>query len=339
VIAWTQAEEEEREAERMRRLLAASVRESESLDILCSSRIDLSAVDASVRSLAVAYLGTAPAPMLAEAMGIRSDLMDRIKKGGVRPDDEKDLFLAIGQLSGVLAYAALDLGSPTAALAHARAAWTCADRVGDNELRAWTRGTQSLISRFQGDYERALAYVQDGAQYATRGTSASRIWCGYAQCMANLGNSVEANKALDTAQRAREQSHTPDSMPGLFEFSQAKQLYYAGSSLIWLPGCENAERAARDAQTAITMWEGESAETRSLDDEALAHVYLGTARLQLGELDGGMAAIRPILDLPEERKISWIGKRLDRFRGMLTQQPYQGSPVARDAVEEIRALA
>ncbi|MFD0529115.1 hypothetical protein ACFQ1I_22820 [Kitasatospora arboriphila] len=108
--------------------------------------------------------------------------------------------------------------------------------------------------------------------------------------------------------------------------------------MIWLNGRENAERAEREATQAIRMWEAESPETRSLDDEALAHVYLGTARLQLGELDGGMAAIRPILDLPEERKISWIGKRLDRFQGMLLQPPYRGSLVAKDAVEEIRAL-
>ena len=128
-------------------------------------------------------------------------------------------------------------------------------------------------------------------------------------------------------------------MPGLFEFSLAKQHYYAGSSLIWLEGREDAERAEREALQAITMWEGEPPETRSLDDEALAHVYLGTARLHLGELDGGMSAIRPILDLPEERKISWIVKRLDRFSDMLTRPPYHGSPVARDAAEEIRALA
>ncbi|WP_344624579.1 helix-turn-helix transcriptional regulator [Kitasatospora arboriphila] len=338
VRAWQLADDEERATEQTRRLMAASVRESETLDALCGSRPDTGFVGEAVRSLAVAYLGTPPGPMLAEATQLRSELVDRIKKGGVRPEDENDLVLAAGHLSGILAYAALDLGSPDAAVAHARAAWSCGDRVGDNALRAWTRGTQSLIARFQSDYERALEYIRDGEQYAAGGTAKPRILCGLAQCMANLGNSTEANSALDAAQTAREQSRIPDSMPGLFEFSQAKQHYYAGSSLIWLNGRENAERAEREATQAIRMWEAESPETRSLDDEALAHVYLGTARLQLGELDGGMAAIRPILDLPEERKISWIGKRLDRFQGMLLQPPYRGSLVAKDAVEEIRAL-
>lgn len=257
LAAWVLAEEEEREAERTRRLLATSVRESNALDALCGSRPDSGFVSQSVRELAIDYLGTPPAPMLARTTQVRTSLVDRLKNGGMRAEDEKDLLLAVGQLSGVLAYAALDLGSPAAALAHARAAWQCADRVGDNELRAWTRGTQSLISRFQGDYDQALAFIRDAEQYATQGTSRPRILCGLAQCMANLGDAAEANKALNAAQEAREQARTLDSVPGLFEFTQAKQHYYAGSSLIWLTGRENAERAQREASMAIRMWEGE----------------------------------------------------------------------------------
>jgi hypothetical protein len=112
---------------------------------------------------------------------------------------------------------------------------------------------------------------------------------------------------------------------GIFEFSEAKQHYYAGSSLIWLNGAADAERAAREAAEAIAMWTQEPPESRSLDDEALAHVYQGTAYLQLGQLDAATHAVRPILDLPPERQISWIRKRLARFAGMLRGEPYTGS--------------
>ncbi|WP_245730129.1 hypothetical protein [Micromonospora pallida] len=96
---------------------------------------------------------------------------------------------------------------------------------------------------------------------------------------------------------------TTDSVDGLFTFSEAKQRYYAGSSLIWLPGTADAERAVGEASQAIRIWETESPEARSLDDEALAHVYQATVHLHLGELDATVAALRPILDLPEDRKI------------------------------------
>jgi tetratricopeptide (TPR) repeat protein len=208
--------------------------------------------------------------------------------------------------------------------------------VADHELRAWVRGTQSLIARFQADYERALGLVRDERQYATKGTSAPRVLCGEAQCLANLGDSSGANKALDAAQDAREQADEPDSISGLFTFSETKQHYYAGSSLIWLDGGPDAERAAREASQAITMWQQEPAETRSLDDEALGHIYLGIARLKLAELDGAHEAIRPILDLPPERRISWIGKRLEQFASLLSRQPYTRSPLAGEVRDEIR---
>ncbi|WP_428833178.1 helix-turn-helix domain-containing protein [Micromonospora coerulea] len=47
-------------------------------------------------------------------------------------------------------------GERRRAITHAQAAWTCAEHAGGNELRAWTRGTQSLIARFQGNYAHAL---------------------------------------------------------------------------------------------------------------------------------------------------------------------------------------
>lgn len=83
----------------------------------------------------------------------------------------------------------------------------------------------------------------------------------------------------------------------------------------------------------------EPPERRSLDDEALAHIYQGTTRLQLGQLDAGEAVIRPILDLPEDRQISWIRKRLARFSGILETERYERPIEAQALGDEIRAMA
>jgi hypothetical protein len=42
-----------------------------------------------------------------------------------------------------------------------------------------------------------------------------------------------------------------DTLRGIFEFSAAKQHYYAGSSLIWLNGERSAERAELEAGEEI----------------------------------------------------------------------------------------
>jgi tetratricopeptide (TPR) repeat protein len=224
-------------------------------------------------------------------------------------------------------------------MTHADAAWVCAERAQDNELRVWVRGTQSLIARFEGDYDGAMGYVLEGLTYETPGTGELRLLSGYAQCHANLGDSRGANDALNFALTKRERLSTVDSIAGIFEFSEAKQHYYAGSSLIWLDGGHDAQRAAQEAGEAIALWENAPPESRSLDDEALAHIYQATAYLQLGQLDAAADAVRPILDLPPERQISWIRKRLARFAGILRDDRYAGSHAAIDLYDEIQTLA
>jgi len=76
---------------------------------------------------------------------------------------------------------------------------------------------------------------------------------------------------------------------------------------------------------------------RSLDDEALAYVYWATALVKLDEVDGAITVLRPIFDLPPERRISWIAKRMRRVGDMLDTPRYSRSPVAADLRDEICA--
>jgi transcriptional regulator with XRE-family HTH domain len=335
--AWKAEAQERQLAERTGRLLTASVKDSLRLIDSADERRGIEEIGDKVDHLAVDYLSTPPGPMLQCAVELRSQLLRRLRDRHYRPHELADLYLLLGRIQGVLAYAALDLGDPDAAMTHVDAAWKCAERANDNELRVWVRGTQSLIRRFTGQYDKALATVHNGLSYPTPGTGRIRLLCGVAQSRANLGDSAGTNAALNKAQRERDQLRTTDSAGGLFEFSPAKQHYYAGSSLIWLPGEDAAARAADEAATAIAMWEQEPPQTRSLDDEALAHVYQATAYLNLGDLDQAEAAVRPILSLPHNRQISWIHKRLGRFADLLRNDKYHGSKAAADLYEEIKA--
>jgi triphosphoribosyl-dephospho-CoA synthetase len=178
-----------------------------------------------------------------------------------------------------------------------------------------------------------MQHVAEGA-----GTGEARLLCGEAQCLANLGDSRAANQILNAAEQARERVHQPDSIAGLFEFSETKQRYYAGSSLIWLDGGDDARRAATEAQAAIDSWQQMPAEQRSLDDERLAHIYKATALVQLDDIEGATDAMAPILTLPREAQISWISKRAGRIGSMLSAPRFQGSPAAIDLREAIAAL-
>lgn len=335
---WQAADEERRSRGKTRRVLLSASQESEFLAALDAEDVDSEPVGGTIEQLAISYLNTPPAPMLAQAAQLRSTVVKMLRSRGRPALLEGEYLIAIGRLSGVLAYAALDLGAAHDAGLHASAAFRCADRAGDSELMAWARGTQGLIARFEGSYEQSLKYVREGyLKHSGKGTSAPRLLCGEAQSLANLGDSAGANAALARAAASRDELRSTDSLGGLFSFSEAKQRYYSSSSLIWLDEPENSQRAAHEAAKAIEIWSDSPMSERSLDDEALAHIYWATALVKLGEVDRADTVLRPIFDLPAERQISWIAKRMQRIGDMLQTQRYSKSPVATSLRDEIVA--
>jgi transcriptional regulator with XRE-family HTH domain len=333
---WKLADEERSSESRMHRTLLSAAQESEFLAALDSEDVDSEPVGGAIERLAISYLNTPPAPMLAQAAQLRFAIVKTLKSRDRSEFLKAEYLISAGRLSGVLAYAALDLGASRDAWSHASAAFQCADRVGDSELRAWARGTQGLIARFDGSYEVSLNLVREGYEkYSGKGTSTPRLLCGEAQSLANIGDSAGANSALTLALESRGKIRGQDSLGGLFSFSEAKQRYYASSSLIWLDEHENARRAAHEASQAIGMWSKSPMAERSLDDEALAHIYWATALVKLDEVDGATAVLQPVFDLPPERRISWIAKRMQRIGDMLNTPRYSKSPVATDLRDEI----
>ena len=310
---------------------AVDIRESERLAELLTTPADGSRHLAVAERLAVDYLGSP-----AREAGELAAAARRVTVDALRRRSSADLALAAGRLSGVLAYAALDTGRPDAALAHCEAAWAAAEAAGDDELRAWVRGTQSLILRFQGQYVSALRHAEDGLRYAPAGSTArARLLSGVAQCSANLGDRRETYKALSAAATARE--HAEYDEAGLLGFSPAKLWYYGASSLMWLPESTDARMALIQAERAVQLWQAGDPAERSLDDEALAHVYAATAAVTIGELEQAATWLAPILDLPEDRRISWIAKRLGNIADKLAGKQYAGDPLAAELVERIRA--
>jgi transcriptional regulator with XRE-family HTH domain len=293
-------------------------------------------LDRSTSRLAVDYLSSPGAALMDEITDARREAMAGLRARRLRNHHQiRYLIGDVGYLSGILAYAALDDGHPGAALAHTDAAWEAANCAGSDQLRAWVRGTQSLILRFAQRYPEALARAQDGLRYATSGTARARLLAGVGQCQANMGDAASARLALAQAQTAFEEQRGVDELGGVFTFSRAKLLYYSGSSLIWLDGGADAREARDQAHTAIELWQDAGPE-RSVADEALAHVYAATGSLQVRELEEAEADLEPILSLPAERRVSWVVKRMDRITGMLVEPPFDTDPLARELLERIK---
>lgn len=113
--------------------------------------------------------------------------------------------------------------------------------------------------------------------------------------------------------------------------SFAKVYYYGASSLIWLPGAEDARTAERRAEMAIRLFSTEPADSRSLSDELLANVYLATARLNQEEVEGITGALAPVLVLPIAQRTAWHRKRVQRIIDSLRSARFGKSAAAAQA--------
>src|SRR5262249_60346613 len=92
------------------------------------------------------------------------------------PKQSRDLYLATGLLCGILANASMDLGRLDAAETQARTAFLCAELAGSNWLRAWVRGTQSLIAYWDGRLMAAAELAASGRGFAVEsGTAMVRL--------------------------------------------------------------------------------------------------------------------------------------------------------------------
>jgi hypothetical protein len=104
---------------------------------------------------------------------------------------------------------------------------------------------------------------------------------------------------------------------------------------MWLPDKQSLRAAAQSARAAIEMWQRESGKSCALDDEVLAHIYLATARLKLGEIEGAMEAVAPAMHLPTKRKTSWMRKRVANLRAILDSRHFGDSGLADIARQQL----
>lgn len=322
--------------------VAASARQS--LEFLAWAQDDrvspavLGHVTSELRRIAVDYVHKPLVPLFGDLMALR-DTTFGLLTDRPRLRQSRELFFVAGTACTLAAHASQNLGSSSAARAHAAAAWACAEQADHRDLRAWVRGTQALIEEWSDDYDKAVALAREGREHATSAESTARLAAIEARALARAGDAVGAAAAVQQAQQAREQTTHRDALAdfgGILTFPYVKQLYYAGSALALAGRYADAERAALEA---IRLYETGPLAQRSYGDEALARVAVAIARAANDDLEGAHAALAPVLDLPSAQRIRQVASGLERVRLQLTSPRYTGSVVAQDLARDIDGFA
>ncbi|MGC0417537.1 hypothetical protein [Embleya sp. AB8] len=294
-----------------------------------------------VHRLALSYQQVPLPVILGDLLDVQEDVFGLLEHGRVKPMQARDLYLLAAITSGMLAKASHDTGNAHAALTQARTAYVCADNADHQPMRAWVRGLQSLITYWAGRTEDAARYAALGGAILPEGAGTTGVWlsCLSARAHGILRDGDAARAAIERAERLREHvvPDDLDSVGGLFAFGEARQIYYAGEALVHLDPADR--RAETTARASVEAYRAVDRVEWAFGDEAGAATNLALAQVAQGELDGAAEAVRPVLDLPAERRNFGIVESTRRVHAALLDSDQRRSPIASRLREEIEDYA
>ncbi|MDI2028112.1 hypothetical protein QFW96_05805 [Saccharopolyspora sp. TS4A08] len=274
-------------------------------------------------------------PLFVELRELRDRAL-KVLERRVPAEHARDWFRTAGLICAAMSTAAFDLGHPAAAEAQARTAFQCADQAGDDALRCWVRGTQSLVAYWDDRGRDAVELARDGLHYPPEsGTAAVRLAAIEARAHARLGDAHAAERALTRAEQAREEVAEADFPAGMMEFPVAKQYAYASSTALWLGGQVGLAHAERDAITAIAGYAQEPPERQRIGELCLARLDLAEVRLRGRDVDGAAEQVDLVLAAATTRRTEAVLRRLRRLGRSLERTPLQAAPAAVRLREEI----
>jgi hypothetical protein len=293
-----------------------------------------------VRRLTVAYPRMPLSALLGDLIEMQDLSFRLLEHGHLRPGQARELYLLAAVTSGILAKASHDLGDPYSAMTQARTAYVCADNADHPSMRAWVRGLQSLVTYWAGQHQDAAEYAALGTADATgprTGTTPVWLACLHARARAALGDAEGAREAIARAERAREAAGHDDldDLSGIMTFTVPRQHYYAADALAQLP---DAPEAQRQAEAAVDAYRHAAPEEWSFGDQAGAHTDLALARVRAGTLDGIDEALRPVLDLPVDKRIHGVISSVRQVHAALRDPRWRSAPEARGIRGEIEAF-
>jgi hypothetical protein len=278
-------------------------------------------LQADIERIAQSYLRTPTRPLFAKSRAIR-DRAFALLAGNQSPRQSRDLYSAAGWAITMLAWMSVDLGRPDIAESHTRTAWACAEAADHDVLRGWIRATQHTAAFWQEDFARAAAYAEDGLRYSA-GTSRLFLASAASVDNARAGQPDKARDMLDLAQQLSVRQ--ADSEPGglLLCTPERAEGLWADTYLAF----GQPEHTSNHADHSVALFEAAPYVLRNPGSERMARLQQAKARLLLGQLDGAIEAVEPVLDLQLEYRVRPLIHRLAEVAALTS--PYARTPKAR----------
>ncbi|WP_131787477.1 helix-turn-helix domain-containing protein [Protofrankia symbiont of Coriaria ruscifolia] len=256
---------------------------------------------------------------------------------GRQPPRHRDrLYEIAGRLSGMLGYMAVNAGRFGLARAYCVEALQIADLLGQRDLAAWVRGTQSLCEYYAGNYQAALEFAREGRRLA--GGSAQEIRLavnGEARALGRLGDQGGVDKAVGEAFHLAERHPVPGGMSPCISFEPYSLARVAANAATAYVSVGEPDRVREYADMAAQVAD----QSPSVWSRCLVRLDLATALLLSDAPDPEQAAALGI-----EALTSAAGNPIESIRRrsheLVTQaQPWHQIGPVTELVEASRALA
>lgn len=235
--------------------------------------------------------------------------------------------------SQLLAHACLlfgDLGQDPEAAEYGKASLTLAQEAGTSESTAW--GVQAKTARWQGRYVESAELARRGFEASELSPARAELAYREANAIALFGDGQRARKALHLAEKVAEALPSGYGPTGsVWSFPAGRQAIFALSVAIHTKDPDSAFHAAAIADAG---WK--QGEPKVPANWAQIQTGVSIAHLMKGSLDAAVHYIAPVLDLPEELRISTVTGYLQKLDGLLAQPRFSGSETAGKLRDQIR---
>jgi hypothetical protein len=263
----------------------------EALDVIGSDQLESVADSLGdlVDHYALAIRAIPPADVYDELLSVRSYASGLIECARFA-QRRKDLVLATGWLSNLLAFAACDMGE------HATARVWCSDverrseDSGHPELAAWAVLTRAIIMFYQGRARQSLALATQGQRIAPIGTVIhAKLAAQEMRAAAMAGDADRMAHVRSYAARAIARLPADTLTTGAFSMSLGEDPPYTATSLLFVGNFSEAVSATN--RVIRTVYHPETRQP-SEDPSGYARslLILGLAQAGVGQLDAAVAA-------------------------------------------------
>ncbi|GGM63941.1 hypothetical protein GCM10012275_38130 [Longimycelium tulufanense] len=292
--------------------------------------IALEQLHAEARRLAHAYFHTAPAALARELLTFRQTVRDQLERTR-KPGQQAELYLILGQVSGLLSASAAAVGQFDVAEEYARGAYGYGSLVDSPSLCAWARAWQVASTFWSGRAHLAAELSAAAVRSAPPGTARARLWAVNARALALLGARGEVEQALGRAADELDRAGSDpllDGVGGELCFGRSRTALCAGTAYVALRDAHRAEEATMLALRLFAERE------RWRPGELGATVDLAAARTLRGDLAGAEEALAPVFTLELDHRTEALRLRLVHLTRVLGTARYRQSLEARRITEQ-----